>query len=245
MIFHLARGYVMSILLGVISGTIIVERSNLLNDCETKKMQNQYGEAVLHINKRLAFIQRHGNEAGSHILPHLINHRANIQALKDCGVTEIVGISSAGSLKNDLKPGTIVIPDDFLTLTATPTIHQDKAVHIVPLLSAQVRARLIASAHQCGINIRDTGTYLQTTGPRLETKAEIRMMANFADIVGMTMANEAVISQELNLPYASICSVDNYGNGLTEIPLSLDEILTGASRNADLLVKILQNYLGL
>ena len=235
----------MSGLLGVIAGTIIVEKSNLLNNCETRKLQNQYGEALLLVNNRLVLVQRHGNDAGNHVLPHLINYRANLQALLDIGVTEVVGINSAGSLKKDLRPGMIVIPDDFITLTATPTIHHNKAVHIIPQLNRQVRSRLIAAAKKSGITVRETGTYLQTTGPRLETKAEIRMMTNFADIVGMTMANEAVISQELDLPYASLCSVDNYGNGLADKPLSFEEIRTGADKNTALMIGILQNYLEL
>jgi 5'-methylthioadenosine phosphorylase len=79
-------------------------------------------------------------------------------------------------------------------------------------------------------------------GPRLETKAEIRMMANYADIVGMTMANEAVIALEMGLPYASACSIDNYGNGLVEKPLSMEEIITGTRKNADMMMRLLERY---
>jgi 5'-methylthioadenosine phosphorylase len=82
-------------------------------------------------------------------------------------------------------------------------------------------------------------------GPRLETKAEIRMMANFADIVGMTMANEAVIAMELDLPYASACSIDNFGNGLVDEPLSVKEISEGTRKNADLMIKLINSYLNI
>jgi 5'-methylthioadenosine phosphorylase len=71
------------------------------------------------------------------------------------------------------------------------------------------------------------------------------MMANYADIVGMTMANEAVIALELDLPYASACSIDNFGNGLLEKPLSMEEIVAGARKNADLMIRLLESYLEL
>ena len=71
------------------------------------------------------------------------------------------------------------------------------------------------------------------------------MMANFADIVGMTMANEAVIAMELGIPYASVCSIDNFGNGLLEKPLTAKEIFKGAGKNADLMIQLLKSYLNI
>jgi 5'-methylthioadenosine phosphorylase len=230
-------------ILGVISGTIIVERSNLLNNCRAKQINTTYGPTFMLITDKIALIPRHGNDFQSHILPHSINHLANLQALKYIGVKEVVGINSTGSLKKDLSPGMIVIPDDFITLTATSTIHQNKAVHITPSLSQDVRQKLIKAARNCEIPVIEKGTYWQTPGPRLETKAEIRMMANYADIVGMTMANEAVVAQEMDLSYASACSIDNYGNGLLEKPLSMEEIIAGAHKNADLMIQLLESYI--
>ncbi len=184
---------------------------------------------------------RHGNDPAEYILPHRINHLANLQAMKDMGVTEVIGINSTGSLKN-LYPGMIVIPDDFITLTAIPTIHQDKLAHITPSLDESVRLKLITAARNINLDIVETGTYWQVTGPRLETKAEIRMMANYADIVGMTMANKAVIALEMGMPYASACSIDNYGNGLVEKPLSMEEIITGTRKNADMMMRLIKQY---
>ncbi|MCK7507321.1 MAG: hypothetical protein MZV70_26940 [Desulfobacterales bacterium] len=139
----------------------------------------------------------------------------------------------------------IVIPDDFITLTATPTIHQNKALHITPSLNESVRQKLIAAARDCNLDVVETGTYWQVTGPRLETRAEIRMMANFADVVGMTMANEAVIALEMGLPYASACFIDNYGNGLVEKPLDMEEIIAGTRKNADRMMRLLEQYVKL
>ena len=71
------------------------------------------------------------------------------------------------------------------------------------------------------------------------------MMANYADIVGMTMANEAVIALELDLPYAAACSIDNLGNGLLKKPLTMEEIIAGTRKNADLMIQIIRSYLKL
>jgi len=227
---------------GVLSGTIMMERSELLQIGRQVKTRNQYGEALLTVTDQMVFIVRHGNDPAEYILPHRINHLANLQAMKDMGVTEVIGINSTGALKKNLYPGMIVIPDDFITLTAIPTIHQDKLAHITPSLDESVRLKLITAARNINLDIVETGTYWQVTGPRLETKAEIRMMANYADIVGMTMANEAVIALEMGMPYASACSIDNYGNGLVEKPLSMEEIITGTRKNADMMMRLIKQY---
>jgi 5'-methylthioadenosine phosphorylase len=232
-------------LLGVISNKLVTERSDLLRNSATRSMRNEYGRASVLIKDRMAWIIRHGNTPNDYVLPHLINYRANLQALKDLGVTEIVSINSTGSLKKDLCPGMIVIPDDFITLTATPTIHKNRAVHITPSLNEKLRQKLIKAALNSKIKVIKKGTYWQTQGPRLETKAEIKMMANYADIVGMTMANEAVIALELDLPYAAACSIDNFGNGLLKKSLTMEEIIAGTRKNADLMIQIIRSYLKL
>jgi 5'-methylthioadenosine phosphorylase len=230
-------------LLGIISGTLVMDKSDLFQKSTLRLMKNEYGQAVALVNDRITLVFRHGNDPDNHILPHLINHQANLQALKDLGVAEVVGINSTGSLKKDLYPGLIIIPDDFITQVATPTIHRNKAVHITPSLNEEVRQKLIGATLRGNIEAVGKGTYWQTPGPRLETKAEIKMMANFADVVGMTMASEAVIALELGLPYASACSIDNFGNGLIEKPLNMEEILIGTRKNGDLMIRLLEGYL--
>ena len=232
-------------ILGVISTKLVMEGSDLLKNSAVKLMENEFGQASVFITDNVALILRHGKDPHNHILPHLINYCANIKALKDAGVSEIVAINSTGSLKKDLRPGMIVIPDDFITLTATPTIYNNNAVHITPSLNESVRQKIIKASQKSNLKVVEKGTYLQMPGPRLETKAEIRMMANFADIVGMTMANEAVIAMELDLPYASACSIDNFGNGLVDKPLSVKEISEGTRKNADLMIKLINSYLNI
>jgi purine nucleoside phosphorylase len=87
------------------------------------------------------------------------------------------------------------------------------------------------------------GVYIQTTGPRLETKAEIEMLKAFGDVVGMTMASEATLAKELGLPYASICSIDNFCHGITETPLKEQEILSSARQNVDAIKRVINALL--
>jgi 5'-methylthioadenosine phosphorylase len=232
-------------MLGLISTKLVMERSDLFKNSTMKIMENEFGQASVFVTDKVALILRHGNDPNNHILPHLINYRANLKALNDTGVSEIVSINSTGSLKKDLCPGMIVVPDDFITLTATPTIYKNKAVHITPSLNENVRQKIIQAADDKDFQVVKKGTYWQTQGPRLETKAEIRMMTSFADIVGMTMANEAVIALELDMPYACACSIDNFGNGLVDQPLGMQEIYESTRKNADLMIRLLKSYLKL
>lgn len=229
--------------LGIISGIILLQGKGIFDNLEEREMATEFGNALVFISDAIAFIPRHGKDRRHHILPHLINHQANLKALNDLGVKEVISINSTGSLKRNLPPGTFVIPDDFLVLTGTPTAVHGRAFHITPRLDEEVRQKWIAAAKDCRIDVVNGGVYWQTQGPRFETKAEIRMMSQFADVVGMTMASEAVIAQELGLSYASLCSVDNYANGLGERELTVDEILQHARRNADVILKIVTRYM--
>ncbi len=228
--------------LGIISGTIAIGRS-FASGLQENFVETDYGHAVLYVSKEIAFLPRHGIDPDNHILPHMINYRANLLALKELGVREIVSLNSSGSLKKNLKPGTIVIPDDFISLSASPSIFSTTAVHVTPALDEGVRQKLISASRDSGADTVDRGVYWQTPGPRLETRAEIRFMSQHADIVGMTMASEAVIANEMDVNYASLCSVDNFAHGLVENPLTMEEIMENSRKNLKLIINILQNYI--
>lgn len=227
---------------GIISGTVSLQGKDIFAHLTEKTVENEFGHALVLLSEQVAFIPRHGMPPHGAILPHLINHQANLQALKDLGVSHAIGINSAGSLKRHLQPGMLAIPDDFIHLGATPTIYRDKLHHITPALNDDVRQRLINTAGECGIAVAAGGVYWQTMGPRLETRAEIRMMSQFADLVGMTMASEAIIAQELDLPYASLCTIDNFAHGLVREGLAMEEIRHNARLNADAAARILTRY---
>ncbi|MCG6538071.1 MAG: MTAP family purine nucleoside phosphorylase [Syntrophales bacterium LBB04] len=226
-------------MLGIITGTVLLKDFIIGSKSHNVLKSNNYGQAELNISEKLILISRHGTDRSRHILPHMIKHRANITALKDLGVTDIIGINSTGSLKIRHKPGTIVIPDDFIMLAPYPSIYENEPVHITPRLDMTLRNHCLAAASQLGISAIDGGTYWQTQGPRLETRAEIKLMAKFADLVGMTMASEAIIAQELGMSYAAICSVDNYANGIAAKELTMAEISSQAQRSGETISRII------
>lgn len=230
--------------LGIISGTLSLKDKGIEHTLEEMLIENEYGKAFVYVGDAVAFIPRHGRDPRHHIYPHAINHRANIQAMKDLGVNEIISVNSTGSLKRTLAPGMLVVPNDFILLAGgPPTIFIGRAVHITPALSDEVRRKWLAAAEDVGLDAVDGGVYWQTMGPRLETKAEIAMMAQFADLVGMTMAGEAITAMEMEIPYASLCSVDNFAHGLGEKTLTAEEIAVYSQRNGESIAKILRRYI--
>ncbi|MDH7500161.1 MAG: MTAP family purine nucleoside phosphorylase [candidate division NC10 bacterium] len=220
-------------MIGIIAGANFMPAG--LEKAEQTKVETRYGDPSDDFllsplgGREIAFLPRHGSQR---MPPHRINYRANISALKILGASQVIGINSAGSLKREIPPGTVLIPHDFLCPWQILTIHEDRAVHITPALNAELRAVLVRAAAASGIQFRDGGIYIQTMGPRLETKAEVAMIAQFGDVVGMTMAHEATLCQELGLAYASICSVDNYAHGIIDEPLREEEIARRARENA-------------
>ena len=172
--------------------------------------------------------------------PHRLNHRANLWAFKELGVTHILGTSSTGSLKKGIRPGTFVVPHDFVAFWNIPTYHDDAVHHATPRLDEDLRKRLVRAAKKAGATARPNGVYVQTTGPRLETRAEIDHFRTLGDVLGMTMASEATLASELGIPYASLCTVDNYCNGIVDRPLTYDAIAKTQTRNAGTTVRILE-----
>ena len=191
-----------------------------------------------HRDLPIVFLRRHGS--GHRLPPHRLNHRANLWALKELGARAILATASTGSLKRSLRPGTFVVPHDFVALWSVVTFHDEDAAHATPGLDEDLRRRLVTGAKACGASVRDRGVYVQTIGPRLETRAEIAFLATLGDLVGMTMASEATLAAELGIPYACLCSVDNYCNGIGDGPLAAGDILEAQERTKDRLAAILR-----
>lgn len=228
--------------IGIISGIVTLHTKGVFSDLHKEIIETEFGKAEVFCSEHLVFIARHGTDPFFHILPHLINHQANLTAMKKLGVTEVIGINSTGALKRRFEPGTIVVPDDYIQIRSVPTAVIGKPLHIIPRLNQETRQRILEAAQDCNLTCVDGGIYWQTAGPRLETKAEIAMISQFADIVGMTMASEATIAQELDIRYASLCSVDNFAHGIVDEDLTMHQIVVHARRNADAIHRILTSY---
>ncbi len=223
----------------IIGGTSLLDTAVFTEWCDGT-VTTQFGNVAVKTSGNGAFLQRHGNPC---LPPHRIGHRANIAALKDLGVQKILAINSVGSLKITIKPGTLIVPDDFICPWHVETFFDDTARFMIPSMDETFAREIfeICAAHTR--SVRMGGTYIQTIGPRLETRAEIRMLKQFGDIVGMTLASEATLAMELELPYASICSVDNYCHGISKTPLTMDEILENIANNARTIENILNTFI--
>jgi len=233
----------MSVRLAVIGGSGLYEL-DLLEGATGREVPTPYGAPSARVvvgrigRAGVAFLARHGTAHG--IPPHRINHRANLWALKELGARRVFATGSVGSLRRELRPGTMAVPHDYLCLWDLPTFHDDKVVHTTPTLDEGMRRTIVAAAKRNKVAVRGRAVYAQTRGPRLETKAEIRLLADYADVVGMTMASEATLAAELGLGYACLCTVDNFAHGIAARPLTYEAIVRAQHRNA----KALDGLLG-
>lgn len=182
--------------------------------------------------RELVFLARHGY--GHTIAPHQVNYRANLWALREMGVEEVVSVASVGGIRSDLGPGVLLVPDQILDYTwgRAATFYEGADAPVTHIdftepYSANVRRRILAAATACGEAIHNGGVYATTQGPRLETAAEItRLERDGADVVGMTGMPEAALARELDLAYAAIGVVANYaaGRGDSLRAVSLEQI---------------------
>ena len=175
-------------------------------------------------------LQRHGFD--EYVRAHEIDHRANVLALCAAGCDRVLGLSSTGSLRVDWPVGTFVCPDDFYAPQVNDTVHHDARSHTIPGFDRPWRARLLETwqAH-AATPIIDGGVYTQTRGPRFETPAEVRALAQVGDLVGMTIAAECILSKEVGLPYAAVCVVDNLANGLEAEALTIEQFQAAVAGN--------------
>ena len=205
--------------LGCIGGSGVYDIDGLSNQ-HWEKVASPFGEpsdellfGELH-GQRLVFLPRHGR--GHRIPPGEINYRANIDAMKRAGVTEIVSVSACGSLREDLSPGTFVIADQFIDRT----IHRQNSffgtglvahVSMAHPVCRRLGDHLEAAAREAGIAAVRGGTYLVMEGPQFSTLAESRLYRQWGcDVIGMTNMPEAKLAREAELPYASVAMVTDY-----------------------------------
>jgi len=201
-------------IIGIIGGSSLLT-SSYFSNLKKGVISTEYGDVLLHFGEGFVFCQRHcADPKQEYVPPHLINKKGIISALLKCNVKKVISFTSVGSLKLDYPFGSLVIPDDFFNLWDSISFFDDKRGHIVPTLQSELRDEIIKELKSKGIKLIESGTYVQTTGPRFETKAEIRFLSNVADVVGMTATHEAILSKEVDLPYAVISIVDNMGHGL-------------------------------
>lgn len=198
-------------------------------------VSTHYGDAYATLGnlqgKPVAFLARHG--AGHKLPPHKINYRANIAALVKLGVRAVFATTAVGGMHLDLKPGDFVLLNDFIDFTRdrdNKTFFDGEGGVVVHTdftrpYSDELRGVIIDAAKKLGIALRPTGTYLAGDGPRYESPAEVRLFAQWgADVAGMTGVPETTLAREAGLHYAGLSLVTNPGAGLSDTPLTHEEV---------------------
>ena len=231
-------------LLGVIGGSGLYEMDSL-TDTETVTVDTPYGppsdDLVLGTlaDRRMAFLPRHG--CGHRILPSELNFRANIYALKQLGANVIISVSAVGSLREEIEPGHLVVPDQFIDRTCgrISTFFGDGVVAHVsfadpfcPVLSEVVAA----AAAEVGGTVHRGGTYVCMEGPMFSTRAESHLYRSWGgDIIGMTNLQEAKLAREAEICFATLAMATDYDCWRSDDEgVGIGDVLAVLSANADL-----------
>ncbi|MBZ0129405.1 MAG: S-methyl-5'-thioadenosine phosphorylase [Rhodobacteraceae bacterium] len=248
----------MDTMIGVIGGSGVYDIEGL-DAPEWRQVETPWGEpsdAILfgRLNGvKMAFLPRHGR--GHVHSPSSINYRANIDALKRSGVTDVISVSASGSFREDMAPGDFVIVDQFIDRTTareksffgTGFVAHVSVAH--PTCSRLGEACHRAATEQ-GVTVHKGGTYLAMEGPQFSSLAESRMYREVwrADVIGMTNMPEAKLAREAEMCYASVAMITDYDSWHPdhgEVDVSdIIATLTGNADNARGLVKRLPGLLG-
>jgi len=236
--------------IGVIGGTGLYDIEGL-TDIEEVNIDTPFGKPsdAITIGKLegvgIAFLPRHGR--GHRISPTELPVRANIYALKSLGVEHIIAVSSAGSFKQEIKPGDLLIPDQIIdrTRNRVNTFFGDGIVTHIPFAEpfcptlCQV---LYESAKEAGASVHPRGTFVVMEGPAFSTRAESRLYRSWgADIIGMTALPEAKLAREAEICYAIIGCVTDYDSWQERSqPITIDVILNVLLQNIDTAKKIIR-----
>ncbi|MBN1754986.1 MTAP family purine nucleoside phosphorylase [bacterium] len=223
--------------IGIIGGSNLKDHS-LFQDYNRMPFSNDYGKGELLQKGDVSVLLRHGTRGN--IPPHQINYCANLKALQETGVEKIFAFSSVGSLKPYLKPGTLLVANDYIHLWNIPTFHDRDCYHVVPELDCKIAEYLILICEKLGYQCYPEGVYIQTCGPRYETRAEINILKDYAHVVGMTSASEATLAREAGIPYGLLCAIDNYAHGLTGKVLDVDKLTRTAEDNRIKIIRIIE-----
>ncbi len=202
-------------------------------------------------NNEVYFLPRHGK--GHFISPSKINFRANIDALKQLGVTDIVSVSAVGSLKEDLSPGKFVIVDQFIdrTFARNKTFFDDEIVAHVSMAHPTSNGLMNACEEAIkleNINYQRGGTYVVMEGPQFSTLAESNLYRSWkADVIGMTNMPEAKLAREAEIRYASVSMVTDYDcwhpdHENVDVQQVIRVLLDNAAKAKNMIKNLIKNF---
>ena len=202
-------------------------------------------------NKEVYFVPRHGK--GHFISPSKINFRANIDSLKQLGVTDLISVSAVGSLKKDLQPGKFVIVDQFIdrTFARNKTFFDDEIVAHVSMAQPTSNGLMNAceeAIKQAKIDFKRGGTYVVMEGPQFSTLAESNLYRSWnADVIGMTNMPEAKLAREAEIRYASVSMVTDYDcwhpdHDNVDVKKVIEVLMDNASKAKEMIKNLINNF---
>jgi 5'-methylthioadenosine phosphorylase len=229
--------------IGIIGGSGLYAMPGL-TDVESHRVSTPFGDPSEEFvfgtleGRRVVFLARHGK--GHRIMPTELNFRANIYAMKACGVSQIISVSACGSLKEEHAPGAFVLIDQFIDRTTKriSTFFGDGIVaHIAfadPICSTLADAAE-TGCKAAGVHYHRGGTYVCMEGPQFSTRAESHLYRSWnADVIGMTNLQEAKLAREAEICYASISMVTDYDCWhVSREPVTVEQIVAVLHQNAD------------
>jgi 5'-methylthioadenosine phosphorylase len=230
-----------------------LENPDILRSPETKLSETPFGKPSSPLltgsikGQEVVLLSRHGYDHT--IPPGKINNRANIFALKESGCTHILATTACGSLRNEIRRGDIVFPDQIIDFTRHRNItffdeFEPGNMHHTPMadpFDIRLRDLLISKAKNSGMRFHEKGTLITIEGPRFSTRAESKMFRIWgADIINMSTAPEAILANELNIPYAAIALSTDYDSWKeNEIPVSWEEVISVFKENVSRVIRLL------
>lgn len=240
-------------MIAVIGGTGL---NSFIDGEPCEAIETPYGEVSAEIiratvaGKSVVFLARHGSP---HVIPpHKINYRANLWALKQLGVSQLIAVNAVGGIHADMQAGALVLPDQIIDYSygREHSFYDGSSALLEHIdfsypFNQPLREVLLAAAADTGMKVKAQAVYAVSQGPRLETAAEIdRMERDGCDIVGMTAMPEAALARELDIDYASVCLVVNPAAGRSEGLITMADIQAVVDRGMVAVRQLLQASIG-
>ena len=240
---------------GIIGGSGL-DDPEILSDAEVIEVETDFGNpsSPLTVGRigavDVILLARHGKK--HQLSPTQVNYRANIKAFKDQGVTHIIATTACGSLREDINRGDFVIIDQFIDFTKhrKTTFNESFENGIEHTLMAtpfdpELGKILYNTSKKLGFKVHGKGTVITIEGPRFSTKAESNMFRSWgADVINMSIAPEAILANEVRIPYAVIAMSTDYDCWKEdEVPVSWEAVLDVFNSNAHRVIKLLKNVI--
>lgn len=229
--------------IGIIGGSGLYQMEGVENPTE-QRIETPFGPpsdaligGTMH-DRQIYFLPRHGR--GHRILPHELNHRANIWALRSLNVRWIICVTAVGSLQEQYAPRDVLLPDQFYDRTSRRAEHtffgEGIAAHITfaEPISTKLRLLLAEAAGEVGINVHNGGTYVNMDGPAFSTRAESELNRRHGfDVIGMTNLPEAKLAREAEMALATLAMITDYDCWkVEEEPVSAEAVFAHLTANA-------------